>query len=206
MLSKGVIIRDSAKQVEPVFPTVEFIGTLLADCSQCAYTKLPLPGWHDNALRTQGGGVHFTRRIERPSSLDNSESSLLYDIIGWRLALIYEDHRRVQNRALVQFSRGRYLGNAKPHSLVNLEVMSEVMPLPISYVGVPYSSENSDDLKTRFPPAKGLIPLILGIIGLYWAWIPIRESRCALRHAIAFPISIICLAYGFSIVLSWSVL
>ncbi len=92
-----------------------------------------------------------------------------------------------------------------PCTIVTLKIKSHVTPLPISDYGITYSSDHRDDFQSRYPPMRGLIPFIFGVIGLFWSWMNIDNNRGELIHAIVFIISLILCAYGSYILLLWSV-
>jgi hypothetical protein len=64
-----------------------------------------------------------------------------------------------------------------PRSFVSLKVMVSVSPLAPSYTCISNSEDNADNLNrfferpfsSRFPPASGVKPVFLGLIGIAWA-------------------------------------
>lgn len=95
--------------------------------------------------------------------------------------------------------------NGYPGLLIEPEVVSEVAPLQPRHDSIGDASYDSGYLNSRLPPLKGAVPFLLGAGLMCWSWFAITESRCRARHAAVFLVGIVCVGYGFWVLLPWSV-
>jgi len=109
------------------------------------------------------------------------------------------------------YSRARYFFaqqatlNFNPGALFNLEVISQIFPLKVGYNGITDGEGESGYLKNRLPPIKGLIPGIIGLLGIAWGWWNLRMERRLPASGIVFVIGIALWGYACTVLLPWSV-
>lgn len=160
-------------------------------------------------------GQYGTRRYGRPRFYGSDVGPKILDarlgmqhylgcyVKCWRTPWINEVESQAKR---VRGAEGKWInsGYPNPRTFVNLEVAAQVLPLKIRDDRVGDSSNNGYNLKSRFPPLKGLVPLLLGIGCLYFGWIPLREHRGNRFTSSLFIASFPLMIYGFLIVLPWS--
>jgi hypothetical protein len=63
-------------------------------------------------------------------------------------------------------------------ALVLLKILPSIPPLQKSNNGVEHGQTYANHFESRLPPLKGLIPLVLGFVCLYYGWIPPEGKPC----------------------------
>lgn len=91
-----------------------------------------------------------------------------------------------------------------PSTLLGREVPLQISPLKISDESVTDGEWYSDQFQKRLPPLHGLIPGLLGLIGIVWGWIDIRRERHLPRSGIVFLVGCGLWALACFILLPWS--
>lgn len=168
--------------------------------------------------------------IRRSTALDGSEicreehvnHQLPYRSSGWKRGSLVGVHN-LNNHSAIQleswaftniFSNKNHLhigvktcGHGglcfDPRALLNLEVMFQVLPLKESNDGISDGEWNSDQFHDRFPPVQGLIPGLLGLIGIAWGWWNLRYERYLPLSGITFLVGCAFWAAACFILLPW---
>ena len=79
-----------------------------------------------------------------------------------------------------------------------------IVPLIVGYPCIPDAANYSDDLQSKLPPMKGLIPGLIGLMLLSWGWINMRIEKHLPTSGVAFVVGCILWAYAGFIILPWS--
>lgn len=152
-------------------------------------------------LKTKGGGISNLYDLKDPIGHEPSNS-----------ALTEVDQITIHDSGLVGRQIGPNVSDFDPRSLVHLKVVPKVVPLEVSDARIRNHGNDSESLQypppvqsyyffdTPFPPWRGLIAGLLGILAIGWGW---RDNRGLPWSLLAFLAGIFLFAYACLIVLPW---
>lgn len=144
------------------------------------------------------------------SSEDHGRSDMPMDMERWALPSVPADESNLRRGILLEFGLEVQFFDCDPCALRNLEVLTQVTPLPISDDGIPDSGYNATYLQGSIPvqfanrmegsppPWGGTIWTALGILGIGWGW---RNDRRRPWSVLAFLLGVVLLSCGFLSVL-----
>lgn len=91
----------------------------------------------------------------------------------------------------------------EPSALISLKVVSQISPLEKCDDGVSYNERYGDNFQADFPSLKGLIPGLLGLIGIAWGWLNLRHERYLPLSGVIFVVGCFLWAEALFFLLPW---
>lgn len=90
-------------------------------------------------------------------------------------------------------------------ALIVSEVLFQIPPLAIRHDGIADAERNANDFQKSLPPIQGLVPGLIGLIGIAWGWSNVRIERRLPLGGIVFLVGRALWAWASLVILPWSV-
>jgi len=117
--------------------------------------------------------LHFEGR--RRIGIDKLYNPVCLQVCDRGFADIRQCKWKIDRSILAPFRRRQF--NFYPTSLFRLKVPTKIPPFEIGDHSIPNSNEYADEFESRFPPLKGLVPGLLGLLGIFWGGCNLRFER-----------------------------
>ncbi len=206
LLSENITVSEHARHIEPAAKSLvfaKFIGPWSSQGAAHFDVKIRSVGW-DNAVinssirnpleGARGACVNYPRVLHHRVNCGGFPSVL---------------HQYGESKIGVwrKFGIEFEAAHRKPRPLVSFEGVAVILPLLIRKPRIDNDRDDSNPFKrseSPYPPAKGLIPFVLGCVAIIWGWADRATGRYWFSSFI-FILGILMLWIGCDVLLPWSV-